>query len=207
MSRGLLIIAALALGLFVYGLIAVEAERGWHTYVNEEYGFSLRYPDSFSPMPDTALPMAAMEDAIAGFRLVDGRYYDGTNLDEAAVIVAARKGVPSLSRCLQLGMAGLPSGRSWHRRMMGATVFYRRVLHDAGAGNLYKLIDYRTLHGGTCYTLTLFIHWGNIGAFTPGAVSPFDEGAVLRELERVLQAFRFLRQPTARLQTPPERVD
>jgi len=193
MIQGLLIVAVLAIGLFTCRLIALEAERGEHLYVNEEYGFSLHYPDGFSPMSATDPPLTAIEDVIAGFRLVEARYYDGTNLDEAAVIVAVRKGVPSLSRCLNLGIAGLPSRRTWQRRAIDGTVFYRQEFRDAGAGNFYKLTGYRTFHRGACYTLALFIHWSDIGAFTPGAVSPFAEGAVLRELERVLQAFRFLR--------------
>jgi len=199
MLRNALILGAIFLGFIIYRAVVnlgpnwgQAAPPDWRVYSDQEHNFELYYPDCFVPVPNTVPPVNVIENALVGFRLISKRYYDRTNLDEALVIISAKKNNSGLAGCLEPGIAGMPDEQPWHRVIVNKSVYNEREFLDAGAGNFYRLISYRTLHNGICYTVIQFIHWSNIGVFTPGTVSPFGEWAVLRELERVARTFRFL---------------
>jgi len=191
MARLFLLI--LALSLAFQGLASFRAIRplglGWQVYEDRVHGFRLYYPSDFVPLRASEPPMSLLAGAVVGFKLADEGYYRGTNLNGAAIIVSAQK-VKGLKGCLQLDIAGMRSEYP-QRIVVNGVIFYRQEFLEAGVGNLYRLISYRTLHGEVCYIVALFIHWGNLKAFTPGTVVQFDEQAVLQELEGVFRTFQF----------------
>ena len=162
---------------------------GWQVYEDRAHGFRLYYPSSFVPLRASEPPMSLLAGAVVGFKLADEGYYRGTNLNEAAIIISAQR-VKGLKGCLQLDIAGM-RGEYLQQIVVNGITFHRQEFLEAGAGNLYRLIIYRTLHREVCYTVALFIHWSNLEAFTPGTVVQFDGQAVLQELEGVFRTFQF----------------
>jgi hypothetical protein len=61
---------------------------------------------------------------------------------------------------------------------------------DAGAGNIYNQHIYRTLDHGICYEVIYFIHYSNIGNYSPGVVKEFDLNALLQKFNEILSTIQ-----------------
>jgi len=56
-----------------------------------------------------------------------------------------------------------------------------------GAGNIYEQIYHRTVINGSCYEVTFFFHYANIGNYMPDArVKEFDRDALIQRFESIL---------------------
>jgi hypothetical protein len=63
---------------------------------------------------------------------------------------------------------------------------------DAGAGQLYETVSYRTVWNGSCYAVEYTIHSSNIGAYDPNSgVKEFDRKKVVEVLEGIVESFKF----------------
>jgi len=69
--------------------------------------------------------------------------------------------------------------------------FHKGSQVEAAVGNVYEVTSYRTLHDDACYEVVLFLHYANMGVYSPGTVSEFDREAVVARLRQVLYTFRF----------------
>lgn len=162
----------------------------WKVYRNEKYGFEIKYPSDFT-LQSTISP-GVMAGSIVSFKLIANRYYTGTNLNEASVVIGARQDTKSLSHCL------MPEPLSFYKKLVETKVingvtFYKDVVQEGATGHLYEKISYRTIHNSICFEIALFIHSSNIGVFNPGTVLEFDRDAVLERLTQVLSTFKFLK--------------
>ena len=71
--------------------------------------------------------------------------------------------------------------------------FTKFTFSDAGAGNLYETVSYRTKRGGECYVVEYTIHSTNIGMYSPDqGIKEFDRAKVVNMLEKMAKSFRFL---------------
>ena len=59
----------------------------------------------------------------------------------------------------------------------------------AGAGNIYQQEIYRTADQGVCYEVIFFIHYSNIGNYSPGVVTEFDLNGLLQKFNEILSTF------------------
>lgn len=75
---------------------------------------------------------------------------------------------------------------------INGTSFTRITYGDAGAGNFYDIVSYRTVHDNACYALEYVIHSTNIQNYPPGTITQFDQSSVQSMLESMVQSFRFM---------------
>jgi len=172
----------------------ITEPAGWKTYTNDEYGFEVKYPEGFVVETDVIPPAsAAVQGATVKFRLIHekyyrGKYYRGTNLEEASVVIGIRQGKGALEGCLKSEYTG---ERLTEEKKIDQVPFYRDWIHDAATGHRYSATQYRTIYENTCYEIALFVHSVGPDFFPPGTVSEFDSDAVMEELNQVLSTFRF----------------
>jgi len=164
----------------------VEPTPALNTYRNEQYGFEIQYPSDFA-VEATCFPEATIGNPVVSLRLVGEPYHAGTNLLDACVIV----GVDRSAEAREICMEPRPVEEYLGAEEINATIFSRGARVGAGAGHVYDVTSYRTLHGDACYEIALFLHSHNVGVYAPGTVSDFDRGAVMDRLVRVLETFRF----------------
>lgn len=164
-----------------------DPTMGWSVYQNRDHGFEVRYPQDFAM--DLCYPAAVGGDAAASFRLVDSKYHSGTNLLDACVIIGVSQDEGDLPTCLEPRNA---LEESLGEQEINSITFYKGSFSEGAVGNVFEGISYRTIHRDACYDIALFMHSGNIGAYTPGTVSEFNREEVLEKLHQVLSTFRFL---------------
>jgi hypothetical protein len=160
----------------------------WNLYRNEEFGVEVAYPSGFF-IDIPCQPAAVMGNVIVSFRLADTRYYSGTNLSKACVIVGASQSQEALSSCLE------PQSEleeSLGEVEIDSITLYKGSTVEGAAGSIYEQISYRTIHEDTCYEIALFMHSGNVENYPAGTVSEFDREEVLEKLEQIPPTFRFL---------------
>ncbi len=76
---------------------------------------------------------------------------------------------------------------------LNGTPFAELSYEDAGAGNFYDVVSYRTVRNAQCYAVEYTIHSTDLGNYPPGSVSQFDQSSVDAILNGIVQSFRFLR--------------
>jgi hypothetical protein len=65
--------------------------------------------------------------------------------------------------------------------------FVRSEGAGVGAGNIYEQIYHRAVINGSCYEVTFYFHYTNIGNYAPDAgIKEFDRAALLQRFESIL---------------------
>ena len=158
------------------------------TYHSEEHGFALRYPPDVEPGL-TCPTEAIIDEPLVTFRLTGTRYYSGTNLLDACATIRVGPSEEARESCTR--------PRDDHEGLVGQedingipfTIF---SLGGVATGHIYDVTSYCTVHADTCYEITLFVHYANIGVYEPGTVAEFDEEMVRNKLTAVLRTFHFV---------------
>jgi len=157
-------------------------------YRNADYGFTIEYPSSTTPETtgfDGFLPVT--QRPIVGLRL-SSALFQGTNLVEAGVFIGASADMQVVNNCLS---PASDQEQALGTKTIGSTVFRVFSSTGAGAGNLYEENSFRTVRNGTCFELVELLHSGNIGNYPAGKVRPFDESALRRILDSMVDTFSF----------------
>jgi hypothetical protein len=196
---GLLIVVPLA-----GAMDAIQAEKGpatiaehapintccWKAYISETYGFEMKYPQDLAVQQE--IPLAVIEGTMLRLSLADRTYYDGTNLVEASLFVGVTPEKAYSSERLCDGFPNFSTREDpVETRDISGVTFSKVSSWEGAVGHQYGVITYSALHGGSCYTLALFIHCINVHVFDPGTISEFDKAAVLRLFDQVISTFRF----------------
>lgn len=165
----------------------------WKLYRSQNYGFEIRYPADFSPNEITDITPVVVNGALVSIAMTDKKYFSGTNLREASIIIGARHNDEALSRCLKAEAGSLYKykGGDLPKEEVNSIPFSRDFVEEGAAGHLYEKTSYRTIHKDACYEIALFIHSVNVGVRHPGTVSAFKRDEVMEKLHQVLSTFNF----------------
>ena len=163
----------------------------WHPYENEEYGFQIKYPDSFIPAEhaNELVSSGAVVTFIPTFDpSIDGNGAK-TNLYEISVTI----GVADASTPLA-GQDAFCDADAHERRLqgqwkVGSVCFAGYHFSEAAVGNRYERLSYRTGFGGTCYEIALFVHYGSPYCYSSGAVKAFDPIEILCLFDTMVGTF------------------
>lgn len=115
-------------------------------------------------------------------------YMPKTNFSEARFIIGKSSNPEALKHCFEEPQG---SGTQRKRVLINGVPFIRLAFSDAGAGNLYETVSYRTKRGEECYAVEYTVHSTNIGMYSPDqGIQEFDKAKVFKVLETMAQSFR-----------------
>jgi hypothetical protein len=152
-------------------------------YENKYRNASLTYTDRFAPALFPAAQVSKLQPELV-LQFIDTQSYANTNLFEAYFLFGSSTDARALSTCTQpVSLAG-PETVIGDVTINGVS-FTKSAGGGVGAGNIYEQTYYRSTHNDTCYEITYFIHYGNIGNYDPGTVQEFDRAALLRKFDQI----------------------
>jgi hypothetical protein len=176
---------------------ATPDRTGWRSYVNQKFGISLKYPPTFQLTPGRSGPLAEWQQ------------YGLTNGIEVASIGIPRSSqirTNFLGASLRIGVSTEPTAvkeclsppasfgyhDAYAERTIGGKTFREFTRSDAGAGNFYEYISYRSIRDTGCEVFEYSIHKTNIQNYPAEAGrKEFDRTAVLKSLDSILDTVHF----------------
>ena len=154
-------------------------------YLSQNGRASFSYIDEFAPMrfPGAEVTRIAPEISL---NFVDTKSYSNTNLTEAYFLFGSSGATDMVQNCTQPVSFGGPENMLDERNVNGV-----KFIHSQGggvaAGNIYEQTYYRAAYQGVCYEVTFFVHYGNIGNYSPDSgVKEFDRAALMQKFETIL---------------------
>jgi membrane-bound inhibitor of C-type lysozyme len=115
-------------------------------------------------------------------------YLPRTNFSEARLIIGKSSDPDALKHCFDEPQG---SGSRREQVQINGVPFIRIAFSDAGAGNLYETVSYRTKRGEECYAVEYTVHSTNIGMYSPDqGIQEFDKAKVFKVLDTMAQSFR-----------------
>ena len=154
-------------------------------YVSQNQKASFSYSDEFAParFPGVEIYKIAPELTL---QFINTDSYVNTNLFEAYFLFGATDQSEVVATCTEPFSFGGPENIIDEVSLHGIP-----FTHSAGggvaAGNIYEQTYYRAAYQGVCYEVTFFVHYGNIGAYSPEAgVKEFDRSALTQKFEDIL---------------------
>jgi hypothetical protein len=152
-------------------------------YENKYRNASLSYTDVFAPALFPGAELTRIKPEL-GLRYIDTEAYTQTNLLEAYFLFGSSTDSQIIASCTEPISFGGPETIVGDETINGVT-FTKSTGGGVGAGNIYQQTYYRAVHNGTCYEITYFIHYGNIGNYS-GDVKEFDQDALLAAFDETL---------------------
>ena len=188
-------ITILILLAFAAPSTALADEKDWHSYTNSDYGFSLKYPDNLTlfstgldAQNDHSSYIPICTHATRVCLLYNGKEYEGTNFEAAALTVNVRREARTKSACDQLDAGSDPVKKT----VINGTSFTYSQQGGAALSNDINSRAYRTFRHGVCFEVALSITSADIGAYDAEAIRAFKPAKLDRELDQVLRTFRFV---------------
>ena len=125
-----------------------------------------------------------------------------TNFQGAKLTIGTSADPSALAECLTYNESGGPVTAPTQQTINGVTYAVFKS-SDAGAGNFYDTMSYRTLRNSQCYAVEYTVHTTNIGNYSPDqGITAYDAAKVTTILNNVVQSFKFL----GPNQTTPQQV-
>ena len=152
-------------------------------YENKYRNASFSYTDLFAPALSAGAQVFRIKPELA-LQFIDTQSYLNTNLLEAYFLFGSSTDEQDVSNCTEPISFGGPETIVGEETINGVT-FTKSEGGGVGAGNIYRQIYYRALYNGTCYEITYFIHYGNIGNYS-SEVKEFDQDALLAAFDQTL---------------------
>lgn len=156
-------------------------------YENKYRNVSFSYTDMFAPAFFPGAQVTRIKPELS-LQLIDTDSYINTNLSEAYFLFGSSTDTQIVSECTQPLSFGGPESIVGNVTINGVS-FTKSQGQGVAAGNIYEQTYYRTVYNGTCYEITYFVHYGNIGAYQPGTVHEFDHDALIRKFDQILNTF------------------
>jgi len=154
-------------------------------YRSESQNAAFSYPDDFAPARFSGPLVYKVEPGIA-LEFIDTQFYTDTNLIEAYLLFGSTDENSLVESCTQPVSYGGPESVVGEVNINGIK-FVRSEGAGLGAGNVYEQVYHRVASQGFCHEVTFFIHYANIGNYSPeSGVREFDQDALLQRFEDVL---------------------
>ncbi|MCX6057954.1 MAG: hypothetical protein NTW69_07385 [Chloroflexi bacterium] len=156
-------------------------------YKNPATGLSLTYSDQFGParFPSSANNKTNSELVL---QFIDTNSYVKTNLSEVYFLLGSSADPQIVASCTDVNQSFEPEQLDGNEVINGYT-FVHSSSDGAGAGNYYQQEIYRMVNKNVCYEVIYFIHYTNIGNYTPGQVTEFDMNGLLQKFNTILSTF------------------
>jgi hypothetical protein len=153
-------------------------------YADPQGRFTLSYSDDFAPAYYNGGEVTKIPPAFS-LQDIDTQQFSSTNLSEVYFLLGVSDDAQEISTCTE------PASLGGQETILGETTvngvdFTKSEATGVGAGNVYEQVYYRTVHNGSCYEISYFVHYGNIGNYPPGAVTEFDRTALYQQLDEIL---------------------
>ncbi len=163
--------------------------RAEQTFNYDEGGIALAYSDQFAP---ANIPSSLNHKTDLKFALqwIDTSSYVGTNLGAAYFVFGSSTNSQIVASCVDPLQSGVAPETANGKVAFNGYDFTSSVASDAGAGNIYDQYIYRVAEQGVCYEAIFFIHYSNIGNYSPGAVKEFDQPGLLQKFNGILAAIQ-----------------
>jgi hypothetical protein len=171
----------------------------WQTDGRVDGGFSFSYPLDFdvtddyshTPTADWRLESSGTFGPLYATLMVPRAFEPQTNFDDAKLTIGASGDAATVRDCLAPPSSGIPA--TYATTTVNGAVFSVYTFSDAGAGNLYDVTSYRTLHAGKCFAVEYTIHSSQLANYPlEYHLTLFDKAPVKEVLERIVGTFRFL---------------
>jgi len=152
---------------------------------------SVRQNAAFTYMDDFALarfpgPQVSKVEPEIALQLIDSQFYVNTNLIEAYLLFGSTNESSIVADCTQPLSFGGTENVVGNVNINGVK-FVRSEGGGVGAGNIYEQVYHRAVNNGTCYEVTFYFHYGNIGNYDPSSgIKEFDRNALLQKFESIL---------------------
>ena len=159
------------------------------TFVYNANNITLSYSDQFAPanLPSVLSNKTNLQIAL---HLVDTSSYINTNLGEAYFVLGSSSDSQIVTVCTEPNQSGgIPETPDGNLKVNNYSFAYSTA-SDAGAGNIYDQRIYRAVNNGTCYEVIYFIHYSNIGNYSPGVVKEFDLKGLLQKFNGILSTIQ-----------------
>jgi hypothetical protein len=158
-------------------------------YVNIYRNALFSYTDLFAPafFPNAQVSKIKPELAL---QFIDTQFYSNSNLVEAYFLFGSSTDSQIVSTCTQPVSFGAPEELVGDVTINGVS-FAKSQAVGVGAGNVYEQTYYRAVHNDTCYEITYFVHYGNIGNYSPETVKEFDHDALIQRFDEILNTITF----------------
>ncbi|NOT05112.1 MAG: hypothetical protein HOP27_10990 [Anaerolineales bacterium] len=156
-------------------------------YNNPATGLSLTYSDTFTP----ALPPVGnyKTNPELALHFIDSKSYDKTNLSEVYLFLSSTSDAQAVATCTDPNPNGGGPEQLIGNEVVNGFDFVHSTSDGAGAGNYYQQEIYRMVNKSVCYEVIYFIHYTNIGNYTPGTMTEFDSDAIMQKLGDIFVTF------------------
>jgi hypothetical protein len=155
-------------------------------YQNMYRNATLFYTDVFAPAFFPGAEVYKIKPELV-LQFIDTQSYADTNLSEAYFLFGSSTDAQVISTCTETGSFGGPETIVGDVAINGVS-FTKSEGGGVGAGNIYEQVYYRAVRNGTCYEVTYFIHYTNIGNYEPGTVKEFDHTALIEKFDQILSS-------------------
>jgi len=148
---------------------------------------SFTYTDEFAPVHPPGAEVSKTQPELS-LNFIDTSFYLNTNLSEAYFLFGSSRDASAVQTCTQ------PVSLGGYENIIGdvminGVTFTKSQGGGVAAGNIYEQTYYRAAYQGSCYEVTFFIHYGNIGAYDPGlGVKEFDRAGLMQKFESILSS-------------------
>jgi hypothetical protein len=176
----------------------VSVDNSWITERPSMGSFSIAHPPLVQVVaPDPSAPAQAWRlDAQAGGALaltlaVPRSFEPQTNFGDAKLTVGYSTTTQAVKNCYAPLASGGPA-QATTTTTIGGIPFTVTSGSDAGAGNRYDTVSYRTVHDGACYAIDYTIHYSAFENYpADSGITQFDENRVQTLLQNMVGTFAF----------------
>ncbi|MDO8260730.1 MAG: hypothetical protein Q7T50_04520 [Candidatus Magasanikbacteria bacterium] len=150
-------------------------------YEKTKYGLSFSYP-SEEIVSDNDQNQFLTKNILNRIDLSANNFI-GTNLGEASFIVGVTSNKAILNICLESGIGEEQQAN----RIINGIDYSVFKSSEAGAGNRFQTLSFRTIKNDRCYEAVEFMHWGDINNYPVGTVKEFDQALIQAKLDKILE--------------------
>jgi len=164
--------------------------KGIQTFLFEDMyrQASFTYTDEFAPVLFPGAKISKTQPELS-LEFIDTASYLNTNLIEAYLLFGSSRDASVVQSCTEpISFGGLEN-------IIGEVVindktFIKSEGGGVGAGNIYQQTYYRAAYQDTCYEMTFFVHYADIGNYAPDSdVKEFDQATLTQKFESILSSF------------------